>query len=173
MKIFQQIAYNKKENNASEPGKYINYDTIDNKNNILILSADERIVENDEMWAVNNERVGTDKNYENNRKNSLKYYNNSAIGEAYAHNIDKVYSYSKDFTKKNLFNINDSLAMISNEIESDERKGGFNLHKKDPVYKISQTVANYPPPGPKKEQMALNPYFREESQKLEINDGID
>lgn len=87
--------------------------------------------------------------------------------------VDRVYSYySKEAPFKNIFGKKSAFEKEVINESMDTGNGGSRNKKNnnDSIFKVVQTISNYPPPGPRMEQMALNPYNREENQKLGSDD---
>jgi hypothetical protein len=83
--------------------------------------------------------------------------------------VDKVYSYySKEAPFKNIFGKKSAFEREVINESLDKENGGSREknYNNDSIFKVVKTISNYPPPGPRKDQMALNPFNGEENQKL-------
>lgn len=104
--------------------------------------------------------------------NVVNLNNNSNIHAT--NEVDKIYSYySKEASYKNIFKKKDmdEKEKIYERIESGNVKLVNNNNVNDSIFNVVKTISNYPPPGPRKEQKAINNYNSEENQKLESYEG--
>lgn len=89
--------------------------------------------------------------------------------------IDKVYSYySREAPYKNILGKKSTFVREVINDSFDSKNGELNSRKdsNDSIFKVVKTISNYPPPGPRREQVALNPFNGEENQKLGSEDGM-
>ena len=88
--------------------------------------------------------------------------------------VDKVYSYySKEAPYKNMFGKKSTFMReaINETFDSKNEESRNNKENNDSIFKVVKTISNYPPPGPRKDQLTLNPYNGEENLKLGYDNG--